>query len=96
MAVMHQCVTHDHNYHTRKQLTHAILRIFRKTLPNAWDTFRNQVPDSVRVVTYQKFRVLGQAGPHQQFGCSNLTEPLSGVPSNFFSISSRMGFIDAR
>ena len=58
-AVMHQCVTHNHHYSTQKQFADAILRFFRETLPNEWETFRNQVSDSFRVVTHEKFRVLG-------------------------------------
>ena len=58
-AVMHQCVTHNHHYPTQKQFADAILRFFRDTLPNEWETFRNQVSDSFRVVTHEKFRVLG-------------------------------------
>ena len=57
-AVMHQCVTHNHHYPTQKQFADAILKFFRETLPNQWETFRNQVSDSFRVVTHEKFRVL--------------------------------------
>ena len=58
-AVMHQCVTHNHHYPTQKQFADAILRFFQETLPNEWETFRNQVSDNFRVVTHEKFRVLG-------------------------------------
>ncbi len=57
-AVMHQFVTHNRHYPTQKQFADAILRFFRETLPNQWETFRNQVSDSFRVVTHEKFRVL--------------------------------------
>lgn len=57
-AVMHQCVTHNHHYPTQKKFADAILRFFRETLPNEWQTFRDQVSDSFRVVTHEKFRVL--------------------------------------
>jgi transposase len=57
-AVMHQCVTHNHHYPTQKQFADAILKFFRKTLPNEWNTFRNQVSDNFRVVTHEEFRVL--------------------------------------
>ena len=58
-AVMHQCVTHNHLYPTQKRFADATLRFFRESLPNKWKTFRNQVPDSFKVVTHEIFRVLG-------------------------------------
>ena len=58
-AVMHRCVTHNRHYPTQKQFANAILRFFRETLPKEWKTFRTQVSDSFRVVTHDKFRVLG-------------------------------------
>ncbi len=58
-AVMHQCVTHNRHYSTQKQFANAILRFFRETLPKEWKTFQTQVSDNFRVVTHQKFRVLG-------------------------------------
>ena len=58
-AVMHQCVTRNRHYPTQKQFADAILRFFRETLPKEWNTFRDQVSDSFRVVTHEKFRVLG-------------------------------------
>ena len=58
-AVMHQSVTHNRHYKTQKQFANAILRFFRETLPKDWKTFRSQVSDNFRVVTHEKFRVLG-------------------------------------
>lgn len=58
-AVMHQYVTHNHYYSTQKQFADAVLRFFRETLPNEWQTFRDQVSDNFRVVNHDKFRVLG-------------------------------------
>lgn len=58
-AVMHQCVTHNHHCATQKQFANAILRFFRETLSREWKTFQSQVSDNFRVVTHQKFRVLG-------------------------------------
>ena len=58
-AVMHQYVTHNHYYPTQKQFADAVLRFFRETLPNEWETFRDQVSDNFRVVNHDKFRVLG-------------------------------------
>ena len=57
-AVMHQYVTHNHDYPTQKQFADAVLRFFRETLPNEWQTFRDQVSDNFRVVHHDKFRVL--------------------------------------
>ena len=57
-AVMHQHVTHNRHYPTQKQFANAILRFFRETIPNEWETFQSQVSDNFRVVTYEKFRVL--------------------------------------
>jgi len=59
---MHQCVTHNQYYPTQKQFANAILWFFRETLPNEWKTFRDQVSDSFRVVTHEKFRVWGERG----------------------------------
>jgi len=52
-------VTHNRHYKTQKQFANAILRFFRETLPKDWKTFRSQVSDNFRVVTHEKFRVLG-------------------------------------
>ncbi len=58
-AVMHQQVTHNRHYPTQKQFANAILKFFREIIPNEWKTFRSQVSDNFRVVTHEKFRVLG-------------------------------------
>ena len=58
-AVMHQFVTHNRHYPIQKQFANAILRFFRDTMPKEWETFRDQVPYCFRVVTNEKFRVLG-------------------------------------
>ena len=55
---MHQHVTHNRHYPTQKQFANAILRFFRETIPNEWETFQSQVSDNFRVITYEKFRVL--------------------------------------
>ena len=57
-AVMHQCVTHNRHYPTRKQFADAILAFFRETIPREWATFRDQMSDNFRVITHQDFRVL--------------------------------------
>ena len=58
-AVMHQHVTHNRHYPTQKQFANAILKFFRQTIQNEWETFRSQVSDNFRVITHDKFRVLG-------------------------------------
>jgi hypothetical protein len=58
---MHQYVTHNHYYPTQKQFADAVLRFFRETLPNEWQTFRDQVSDNFRIVNHGKFRVLACA-----------------------------------
>ncbi len=58
-AVMHQYVTRNHYYPTQKQFADAVLRFFRETLPNKWQTFCDQVSDSFKVVNHDKFWVLG-------------------------------------
>jgi transposase len=57
-AVMHQHVTHNRAYPTQKQFTEAILKFFRKIIPEQWHDFRNQVTDNFRIVSEQNLRVL--------------------------------------
>jgi transposase len=58
-AVMHQYVTHNRHYPTQKHFANAILKFFRQTIPNEWETFRSQVSDNFRVITHNNVRVLG-------------------------------------
>jgi len=57
-AVMHQYMTHNRHYPTQKQFANAILKFFRETIPNEWKSFRDQVSDNFRIISYDKFRVL--------------------------------------
>lgn len=57
-AVLHQHITHNHFYPTQKQFADAILRFFRKTIPEKWLDFRDQVTDNFRIISHQNFRVL--------------------------------------
>jgi transposase len=57
-AVMHQYVTYNRHHTTQKQFANAILRFFRETIPNEWQSFQDQVSDIFRVINYDKFRVL--------------------------------------
>ena len=61
-AVMHQHVTHNRHYPTQKQFANAILRFFRETIPNEWETLQSQVSDNFRVVTYEKFGFFSRCG----------------------------------
>ena len=58
-AVMHQYVTHNRHHTTQKQFANAILRFFRETIPNEWQSFQDQVSDNFRVINYDKFWGLG-------------------------------------
>ncbi len=57
-AVMHQHVTHNRAYPTQKLFTEAILKFFRKIIPEQWHNFRNQVTDNFRIISEQDLRVL--------------------------------------
>jgi transposase len=57
-AVMHQHVTHNRAYPTQMLFTEAILKFFRKIIPERWHNFRNQVTDNFRIISEQNIRVL--------------------------------------
>lgn len=57
-AVMHRHVTHNRHYASRDAFAKAILNFFRKTLPERWHQFRDQITDNFRVISDQNFRVL--------------------------------------
>ena len=61
-AIMHQHVTRNRTrnrfYTTRKQFAKATLRFFRKTIPNHWRDFRDQVTDNFRIISHHNLRVL--------------------------------------
>ena len=57
-AVMHQHVTHNRAYPTQKLFTEAILKFFRKIIPEQWHNFQNQVTDNFRIISEQNIRVL--------------------------------------
>ena len=48
---MHKRVTHNHLYATFNQLTEAILRFFRKTLPDKRREFTNTITDNFRIIS---------------------------------------------
>ena len=58
-AVLHQYVTHNRSYPNQKQFADAILAFMRVTIPKEWQKFRGKLSDNFRVVTHEKFRVLG-------------------------------------
>jgi hypothetical protein len=45
-------------YPTQKLFTEAILKFFRKIIPEKWHNFRNQVTDNFRIISEQNIRVL--------------------------------------
>jgi len=55
---MHQHVTHNRAYPTQKLFTKAILKFFRKIIPEQWHNFQNQVTDNFRIISEQNIRVL--------------------------------------
>lgn len=57
-AALHEHVTYNRFYPTQKQFADAILRFFRKTIPEKWLDFRDQVTDNFRIISHQNFRVL--------------------------------------
>ena len=57
-AVMHQHVTHNRAHPTQKLFTKAIMKFFRKIIPEQWHNFRNQVTDNFRIISEQNIRVL--------------------------------------
>lgn len=58
-AVMHRYVIYNRHYPTQKQFVNVILKFFRETIPNEWETFRSQVSDNFRLVKHDEFRLLG-------------------------------------
>ncbi len=58
-GVMHEHVTHNRHYINFNGFTEAILKFFRKTLPQKWQTFRDTVTDNFRVITQENYRLIG-------------------------------------
>ena len=52
---MYQHVTHNRAYPTQKLFTEAILKFFRKIIPEQWHNFQNQVTDNFRTISEQNF-----------------------------------------
>ena len=57
-GVMHKWVTHNRHYATFNQFTEAILKFFRKTLPDKWREFRDTVTDNFRIVSMDGYKVI--------------------------------------
>jgi transposase len=57
-GVMHKWVTHNRHYATFKQFTKAILRVFRKTLPDKWRVFTDTVTDNFRIISLDQYKVI--------------------------------------
>ena len=58
-GVMHKQVTHNRHYAHFNDFTEAILNFFRKTLPENWREFRDTVTDNFRVITNEKYQLIG-------------------------------------
>lgn len=57
-GVMHKRVTHNRHYATFDQFTDAILKFFRKTLPDKWHEFRNTVTDNFRIISHDEYKLI--------------------------------------
>ncbi len=57
-SVMHKRVTHNRHYATFDQFTDAILKFFRKTLPDKWREFRDTVTDNFRIISHDKYKLI--------------------------------------
>ena len=57
-GVMHKWVTHNRHYATFNQFTEAILRFFRKTLPDNWREFTDTVTDNFRIISIVEYKVI--------------------------------------
>lgn len=57
-GVMHAWVTHNQHYATFDAFTAAILKFFRKTLPDKWTKFRDTVTDNFRVISTKKYTLI--------------------------------------
>lgn len=57
-GVMHKWVTHNRHYATFNQFTDAILKFFRKTLPDKWREFRDAVTDNFRIISHDEYKLI--------------------------------------
>ena len=64
-AVMHMWVTHNQYYATYDDFTAAVLEFFRETLPENWKRIRDTVTDNFRVVSTNKYKIIGEENTRQ-------------------------------
>jgi transposase len=57
-GVMHEHVTHNKCYATRKEFCEAILEFLNHTVPNQFHRFRSRITDNFRAIEASDFRVL--------------------------------------
>ena len=57
-GVMHKWVTRNRYYATFDQFNEAILRVFRKTLPDKWCAFTEAVTDNFRIISIVEYKVI--------------------------------------
>jgi hypothetical protein len=55
---VHDSVTHNHCYATRKAFCEAILAVLTRTVPEQFHRFRSRISDNFRVIEASGFRVL--------------------------------------
>ena len=57
--VMHEHVTHNRYYENFPTFANAIMRFFKTTLPNKWQSIRDTVTDNFTIVRPDEFRIIG-------------------------------------
>ena len=55
---MHENVTHNRRYAKIRDLTEAVLRFLRKTVPRRFNEFSSSITDNLRVIDPKDFRIL--------------------------------------
>jgi hypothetical protein len=58
LANLRQRLTHNRHYATFDQFTDAILKFFRKTLPDKWREFRDTVTDNFRIISHDEYKLI--------------------------------------
>jgi len=56
---MHRHVTHNRFHADLRQFTEAIFHFFDETLPREWEAIAESVTDSFRVITHDRYRLVG-------------------------------------
>jgi len=56
---MHRHVTHNRFHADLRQFTEAVFRFFEETLPRERERIADAVTDSFRVITHDRYRMVG-------------------------------------